>query len=109
MKPPPPFRHPITGGVVAYDPLIKKFVVINCEGEEAGYRRRHEDAMALAASLPGEPYVPPAPAPVHRSPRATGAWGEGGQRAEYQPPGPQPDELPIPTKQPVRVVRVRPR
>jgi hypothetical protein len=108
-KPGKPERHPITGGVVAYDPLVRKYVILDCTGAEHGYRRGHEDAMALAASLPGSPWEPAPPSPIHRSPRATGTWGEGGQRAEYQPPGPQPEELPISTKPQPRVVRVRPR
>jgi hypothetical protein len=93
--------------VVAFDPIIKKFVVLDCAGTEHGFRRCIEDARAFAVTLPGSPWVPPEPAPLSRSPRATGCWG--GQRAEYQPPGPQPDELPIPTKPQPRVVRVRPR
>jgi hypothetical protein len=58
------------GAVVAFDALARKYVVLDCTGQEHGFRRRVEDARAFAASLPGKPWVPPEPAPIHRSPRA---------------------------------------
>jgi hypothetical protein len=74
MRAPPkgfkPERRPDNGAYVAYDALVGKYVVVDCRGHEVGYRRNLTDARTLAASLPGEPHVPPAPRPVNISPRA---------------------------------------
>jgi len=65
-----PERNEINGAVICYDPLMKKFEILDCQGETHGYRRTIEDARALAATLPGEPYQEPEPPPINISPRA---------------------------------------
>jgi hypothetical protein len=63
-------RRPDNGACVSYDPIRLRFVVEDCHGHEHGAKRRLEDARALAATLPGTPWVPPEPRRVSVSHRA---------------------------------------
>jgi hypothetical protein len=73
-------RHQTTGAMVAWDDLIKKFVVLDCHGDEHAFRRNLDEARAIAASLPGEPWAPPEPQ-VSISPRSLKAKAQ----ASHQP------------------------
>jgi hypothetical protein len=93
------------GAVIAWDPLVRKHVVLDCHGVEHGYRRSLDDARAFAAGLPGEPYAEPQPAPIHVSPRAHPEI-KARPGVTYEEPGVQPDEKPMPAKrEPVVTVK----
>jgi hypothetical protein len=102
--PTPPERNETTGAVVAWAPWpIAKYAVFDCRGHLCGYRMEVEDARALAASLPGEPWVPPEPSPIHVSPRAHPEI-KARPGVKYEEPGPQPDEKPMPARHEPKVV-----
>src|SRR5262249_9430781 len=90
------------GACVAFDPLIGKYVGVDCEGGDVGYKRNLDDARALARSLEGKPYVHPEPAPISVSPRAhPSVRDRGGERGgpaaehatEHRPADAGPEEF----------------
>ena len=105
-KPAPPERNETTGAVVAWAPWpVAKYAVFDCRGHLVGYRGGLQAAREFAASLPGEPWEPPAPAPIHISPRAHPEAKARAGVQTYEEPGPQPDEGAWPAKRPSVVMK----
>lgn len=88
-KPAPPERL-ANGAVLAWSPWpVAKYVIFDCWGNLAGYRREVAAAREFAAGLPGSPQEPEAPRPISRSPRALPLPEE-----KVMPAAPPTDERP---------------
>jgi hypothetical protein len=71
-------RLPHNGAVVCWDRNLRKWAVVDCQGNDVGYRHALNRAMEFARTLPGEPYVPEVSPPINRSPRGTFVDSHGG-------------------------------
>jgi hypothetical protein len=94
------------GATVFFDPLLRKYGVLDGGGVFHTYRYDLPRARAFAASLPAAPPPAPPPAPISRSPRAM-PLPEMTHLPTRTPSEAEPGFLQM--RKPIRIFRVRPR